>query len=52
MDFGREIDTLGEVEPVDSYALMFWTADSAPDVILKQTSKTAAYWHKQRSTTS
>jgi len=52
MDLGREIDTLVDAEPVDSYALIFWIADPAPDVILKQSSDIAAYWHKERNTTA
>lgn len=47
MDLGNEIDTLVEDEPIDFYALTFWVADSAPDVVLKQTSEIAAYWHKE-----
>lgn len=48
MDLGHEIDTLVEDKPVDSYTLIFWAAASASDVVLKQTSATAAYWHKER----
>jgi hypothetical protein len=47
MDRGNDIDTiLKEEESVDFYHLAFWPADLAPDVILKQTSKTAIYWHQ------
>jgi hypothetical protein len=45
MDRGKEINTYVEGEPVDFYALTFWRADSAPDVVIKQTSQVAAYWH-------
>jgi hypothetical protein len=47
MDRGKEVDTiLEEEEPVDFYHLAFWSADLLPDVVLKQTSETAAYWHE------
>lgn len=47
MDRGKEVDTfLEEEEAVDSYHLAFWSADLLPDVVLKQTSETAAYWHE------
>jgi hypothetical protein len=47
MDRGKEVDTILEgEEPVDFYYLAFWSADLLPDVVLKQTSETAAYWHK------
>jgi hypothetical protein len=31
---------------VDFYALMFWPAEAASDCVIKQTTWTAAYWHK------
>jgi hypothetical protein len=47
MDRGKEVDTIIEEEdPVDFYHLAFWPADLLPDVILKQTSETASYWHE------
>lgn len=47
MDRGSEVDTiLKEEEPVDFYHLAFWSADLAPDAVLKQTSETAAYRHE------
>jgi hypothetical protein len=46
MDRGNEVDTiLEEEDPVDFYHLDFWSADPLQDVVLKQTSKIAAYWH-------
>jgi hypothetical protein len=45
MQLGRDLDTLGEGEPVDSYAIYFWPAPPAPDQIIRRTSPTAAYWH-------
>jgi hypothetical protein len=32
--------------PVDRYLLQFWPAPFAPDCIVKQTSRQAAYWHE------
>lgn len=47
MTGGKLADTvLEEEESVDSYSLTFWPATLSPDTILKQTSKTAAYWHR------
>ncbi len=47
MDRGKDVDTiLEEEEPVDYYHLDFWPADLRPDVVLKQTSEIAAYWHE------
>jgi hypothetical protein len=46
MDIGREIDTILDGEPiVDFYSLTFWLAEPAPDVVVKQTSGIAVYWH-------
>lgn len=45
MDRGGEIDTIVEGEPVDFYALTLWRGNLAPDVVVKQTSQVAAYWH-------
>ncbi|MFJ8079249.1 hypothetical protein ACIQ6Y_01290 [Streptomyces sp. NPDC096205] len=46
MDEAREADTRGDAEaPYDHYLLQFWPAPPAPDRILKQTARTAAYWH-------
>jgi hypothetical protein len=46
MDAGRELDTrLGGEPPQDSYLLRFWPAPPAPDVVVRETSATAAYWH-------
>jgi len=46
MDAGRRKDTLlSDREPIDEYSLSFWFAPGAADRVIKQTSKTAAYWH-------
>jgi hypothetical protein len=46
MDAASEQDTILENEPtIDAYLLSFWPAARAPDVIVKQTSAIAAYWH-------
>ena len=45
MSLGAEVDTYVEGEPVDFYSLAFWTVASAPDIVVKQTSEVAAYWH-------
>jgi hypothetical protein len=42
--------TLPEDEPpIDHYLLQLWLADPAPDEVVKQTSKVAAYWHRTAS---
>ncbi|MGV9454842.1 hypothetical protein [Streptomyces sp. NPDC003635] len=47
MDAGNELDTRLDEEPQqDSYLLQFWPAAPAPDRVVKQTSKTASYWHE------
>lgn len=45
MSCGNEVDTYVEGEPVDFYSLAFWSAAPAPDIVVKQTSEVAAYWH-------
>ncbi|MFT7871104.1 MULTISPECIES: hypothetical protein [Amycolatopsis] len=46
MDAGRERDTrLGGEPRLDSYLLQFWPAPAAPDVVVRETSAIAAYWH-------
>jgi hypothetical protein len=46
MDAAREADTRSEDEPaIDRYLLQFWPAAPAPDQVVRQTSKKAAYWH-------
>ena len=50
MDRGTEIDTDTEGEPVDFYSLAFWPSSTAPDIIVKQTSNAAAYWHNWAQT--
>ena len=34
----------------DVYGLWFWPAAGAPDAVVKQTSKSAAYWHEMADT--
>ena len=36
----------GEERELDRYLLQFWPSPPAPDRVLKQTSATAAYWHR------
>ncbi len=48
MDKGKEVDVVSDDEPVvDRYLLQLWPAAPAPDVIRKQTSTTASYWHQE-----
>lgn len=47
MDEGRRADTLLDDEnPKDRYQLAFWRAEPEADVVIKQTSEIAAYWHR------
>ncbi|MFD8225918.1 hypothetical protein ACFV16_17285 [Streptomyces massasporeus] len=51
MDRARETDTRSAGEPqLDRYLLQFWPAPPEPDRILKETSRTAAYWHRYART--
>jgi hypothetical protein len=46
MDAGRDRDTRpGGEPPLDSYLLQFWPAPPAPDVVVRESSAIAAYWH-------
>ncbi|MEU9731479.1 hypothetical protein [Streptomyces sp. NPDC048002] len=46
MDEAHRQDTRLDKDPqLDCYLLQFWPAPPARDTVLKQTSKTAAYWH-------
>lgn len=46
MDAACEADTRLKDEPaLDAYLLQLWPAALAPDVVLRQTSAVAAYWH-------
>jgi hypothetical protein len=46
MDAGHGLDTrAGDEPPRDSYLLRFWPAPPSPDVVVRETSATAAYWH-------
>jgi hypothetical protein len=41
-------DMVSDDEPtIDRYLLALWPADVAPDVVVRQTSACAAYWHQQ-----
>ncbi|TCC16212.1 hypothetical protein [Kribbella speibonae] len=47
MDAGHQAGPPMDGEPlVDRYLLQFWPARPAPDRVVKETSKQAAYWHK------
>ena len=46
MDRARDQDTLLTGEPLlDRYLLQFWPALPAPDAVIRETSRCAAYWH-------
>jgi hypothetical protein len=48
MDAAHQRDTRMDGEPaVDRYLLAFWPADPADDAIVRQTSRHAAYWHRE-----
>jgi hypothetical protein len=47
MDEGHQANGPMDDEPlVDRYLLQFWPAPPAPDRVIRQTSRQAAYWHK------
>lgn len=47
MDRAGETDTRSADEPqLDRYLLQFWPAPPEPDRVLKETSRTAAHWHR------
>ncbi|MEV5549841.1 hypothetical protein AB0L35_27535 [Streptomyces sp. NPDC052309] len=48
MDRGREEEraVLEGGAPVDHYLLQFWPAPPGPDLVVRQTSRSAAYWHR------
>ncbi|MEU3087819.1 hypothetical protein ACWCQ0_29270 [Streptomyces massasporeus] len=51
MDRAKETDTRTADEPqLDRYLLQFWPAPPEPDRVLKETSRTAAYWHRYART--
>ncbi|MFF7045730.1 hypothetical protein ACIP4T_08240 [Streptomyces massasporeus] len=51
MDRASETDTRSADEPqLDRYLLQFWPAPPEPDRVLKETSRTAAYWHRYART--
>ncbi|MFH8976254.1 hypothetical protein [Streptomyces sp. NPDC017890] len=52
MDRGREEEAavLEGGPPVDHYLLQFWPAPPAADLVVRQTSHSAAYWHRHART--
>ena len=53
MDEAHRVDTVPTGgSTIDSYALIFWPAEPAPDVIVRQTSDAAAYWHAATTRTT
>lgn len=47
MDAAREADNrLDGESALDAYLLQLWPAPPAPDVVLRQTARSAAYWHE------
>lgn len=51
MDRASETDTRSAGEPqLDRYLLQFWPAPPESDRVLKETSRTAAYWHRYART--
>ncbi|MFJ3673246.1 hypothetical protein ACIPSE_42980 [Streptomyces sp. NPDC090106] len=47
MDEGHELDTRVAGEPqTERYLLQFWPAPPGPDRVIRQTSQSAAYWHR------
>jgi hypothetical protein len=50
MDAGHDVDLVERDEPVvDTYELAFWPAAPAPEAIVRQDSRQAAYWHEARN---
>lgn len=45
MQAANDMDTNVEDLPVDTYRLDLWPASPAPDLVVKQTSSIATYWH-------
>ena len=51
MDRARRRDTLLAGEPLlDRYLLQLWPAPPAPDSVIRETSRCAAYWHAHART--
>jgi hypothetical protein len=51
MDRARERDTLRAGEPLlNRYLLQFWPAPLAPDAVIRETSRWAAYWNAHART--
>lgn len=45
MDAGHALDTALDEPAPDSYLLQLWPAPEAPDVVVRQHSQQAGYWH-------
>ncbi|MEV7626046.1 hypothetical protein [Actinoplanes sp. NPDC089786] len=45
LDEAADADTRMDEPPIDHYLLELWPAPPAPDAVLRQTSRYAAYWH-------
>lgn len=45
MGEAAEADTNEGPEPIDTYRIALWPAALAPDLVIKQSSETASYWH-------
>jgi hypothetical protein len=43
----RGMDEADSGVQMDVYGLWFWPAPAAPDAVIRQTSKSAAYWHAE-----
>jgi hypothetical protein len=51
MDRAHQRDTVVSGEPLqDRYLLQFWPAPPAPDEVIRETSRLAAYWHSHART--
>jgi len=51
MDRAHQRDTVLSGEPLrDRYLLQFWPAPPAPDEVIRETSRLAAYWHSHART--
>ena len=47
MDLGHQEDTrLSQEAPVDEYLVQFWPCPGSTDRLVKQSSESAAYWHR------
>ena len=46
MQAANDLDTNVDDVPLDTYRLDMWPAPPTPDLVIKQTSSIAAYWHE------